>query len=138
VGSLLINLGPAANKTLPAGQGRVERLQLAQVGNRLHARDRFRHARTNRSRLGKGLQTISDLSQTGGARLGLGRPGSVYLRRGPGLSASIPTVSDLYLTLVQRIVEGDTCYRLSRINLNWSKKSCTGPEFKILHYRSRL
>ena len=75
-----------------------------------------------------GVQTISDLSQLevficGGAQ--------VYQQ-------AFPLCSDLYLTLVQRIVEGDTLLPAFEDQFELVKEVLHRPEFKILHYRSRL
>ena len=45
--------------------------------------------------------------------------------------------SDLYLTLVKRVVEGDTFFPPFEERFDLVEQIVDGPDFKILHYRNR-
>jgi dihydrofolate reductase len=85
-----------------------------------------------------GVQTISDLSQLEALDSALaGR--EVFICGGAQVyQQAFPLCSDLYLTLVQRIVEGDTLLPAFEDQFELVKEVLHRPEFKILHYRSRL
>ena len=51
--------------------------------------------------------------------------------------AALPLCSDLYLTLVKRIVEGDTFFPPFEDRFDLVEEFRDEPEFKILHYRNR-
>src|SRR5260370_24594460 len=48
---------------------------------------------------------------------------------------ALPRCSDLYLTLVQRTVQGDTFFPLFEDQFHLAETLLESPEFKILHYR---
>lgn len=48
----------------------------------------------------------------------------------------LPICSDLYLTLVKRIVEGDTFFPAFEDEFTLKEEILDQPEFKILHYRA--
>jgi dihydrofolate reductase len=50
---------------------------------------------------------------------------------------TLPLCSDLYLTLVQREVEGDTYFPSFEAQFELVGEILSHPEFKILHYRAR-
>jgi dihydrofolate reductase len=50
---------------------------------------------------------------------------------------ALPLCSDLYLTLVQRVVEGDTFFPPFEDQFELAEEVLDRPEFKILHYRRR-
>ena len=45
--------------------------------------------------------------------------------------------SDLYLTLVKKVVEGDAFFPAFETEFDLVEEVQDGPEFKILHYRNR-
>jgi len=49
---------------------------------------------------------------------------------------ALPFCSDLYLTLVKRVVEGDTFFPAFESEFELEEEILDGPEFKILHYRN--
>jgi dihydrofolate reductase len=51
--------------------------------------------------------------------------------------AALPLCSDLYLTLVKRVVEGDTYFPPFENEFELQEEILTTAEFSILHYRSR-
>jgi dihydrofolate reductase len=50
---------------------------------------------------------------------------------------ALPLCSDLYLTLVQRVVEGDTFFPPFEDQFELVEEVLDHPEFKILHYQAR-
>lgn len=50
---------------------------------------------------------------------------------------ALPLCSDLYLTLVNRVVEGDTFFPPFEDQFVLAEELVDCPEFKILHYRNR-
>ena len=84
-----------------------------------------------------GVQTISDLSQLDGANPAFaGR--EIFICGGAQLyQLALPLCSDLYLTLVKRTCEGDTFFPPFENAFELDREVLDGPEFKILHYRSR-
>jgi len=84
-----------------------------------------------------GVRTISDLSQLsvtapapGGQEIFICGGAQVY-------QLALPLCSDLYLTLVQRVVEGDTLFPPFEADFELVAEVMQRPEFKILHYRAR-
>ncbi len=84
-----------------------------------------------------GIQTISDLGQLdpsspdfAGRQIFLCGGAQVY-------EQGLPLCSDLYLTLVQRVVEGDTLFPIFENRFQLAEEVLSHPEFKILHYRQR-
>jgi len=84
-----------------------------------------------------GVQTLSDLRQLDPADPALaGR--QVYICGGAQVyQQALPLCSDLYLTLVQRVVEGDTQFPPFEDQFDLVEEVLSRPEFKILHYRAR-
>jgi dihydrofolate reductase len=82
-----------------------------------------------------GVRTISDLSQLDPADPALaGR--EIFICGGAQLyQQALPLCSDLYLTLVQRVVEGDILFPPFEEQFELVEEVLTRPEFKILHYR---
>lgn len=50
---------------------------------------------------------------------------------------ALPLCSDLYLTLVQRVVEGDTCFPPFEEQFELMEQIRETEQYKILHYRRR-
>jgi len=84
-----------------------------------------------------GVRTISDLDQLDPADPALaGR--EIYICGGAQLyQQALPLCSDLYLTLVQRVVEGDILFPPFEDQFYLLAEVLTRPDFKILHYRVR-
>jgi dihydrofolate reductase len=84
-----------------------------------------------------GVRTISDLSQLDPSDAALaGR--EIFICGGAQLyQQALPLCSDLYLTLVQRVVEGDTLLPPFEDQFELAEEVLHHPEFKILHYRAR-
>jgi dihydrofolate reductase len=84
-----------------------------------------------------GVRTLSDFGQldAGDPTLG-GR--EIYICGGAQVyQQALPLCSDLYLTLVQRVVEGDTLFPGFEDQFEQVEEVLERPEFKILHYRFR-
>jgi dihydrofolate reductase len=84
-----------------------------------------------------GVRTVSDLGQLDRADPALaGR--EVYICGGAQIyRQALPLCSDLYLTLVQRVVEGDILFPPFEDDFELAEEVLTRPEFKILHYATR-
>jgi dihydrofolate reductase len=84
-----------------------------------------------------GVRSISDLSRLDAADPDLtGR--EIFICGGAQLyQQALPLCSDLYLTLVQRVVEGDTLFPAFEDQFELVEEVLNRPEFKILHYRNR-
>ena len=84
-----------------------------------------------------GVRTIADLSQIDQADPALaGR--EIFICGGAQLyQQALPLCSDLYLTLVQRVVEGDTFFPPFEDQFELAEEVLDRSEFKILHYRRR-
>ena len=84
-----------------------------------------------------GVETISDLSQLDALEpVRAGR--EVFICGGAQVyQQALPLCSDLYLTLVQRIVEGDTRLPPFEDQFKLVAEVLRRPEFTILHYRNR-
>jgi dihydrofolate reductase len=78
---------------------------------------------------------LADLSQIDPADPALaGR--EIFICGGARLyQQALPLCSDLYLTLVQRVVEGDTLFPPFEDQFDLVEEVLHRPEFKILHYR---
>src|SRR5436309_10133050 len=83
-----------------------------------------------------GVQTISELSQLDPAGTALaGR--MIFICGGAQVyQQALPLCSDLYLTLIKRVVEGDTFFPPFEDRFQLVEEILERPEFKILHYRS--
>jgi dihydrofolate reductase len=81
------------------------------------------------------VRTISDLRRLDPADPALaGR--DIFICGGAQLyQQALPLCSDLYLTLVQRVVEGDTLFPPFEDQFELVEEVLHRPEFKILHYR---
>ena len=84
-----------------------------------------------------GAQTVSDLSRIDPADPALaGR--DIFICGGAQLyQQALPLCSDLYLTVVQRVVEGDVLFPAFEDQFELVEEVIERPEFKILHYRTR-
>jgi dihydrofolate reductase len=84
-----------------------------------------------------GVRTVSDLSQIDPAEPALaGR--EIFICGGAQLyQQALSLCSDLYLTLVQRVVEGDTLFPPFEDQFELAGEVLRRPKFKILHYRKR-
>src|SRR6266849_1374172 len=79
-----------------------------------------------------GIRTVSDLSQIDLAD----DPRAVFICGGAQIYAqALPFCSDLYLTRVKRVVEGDTFFPPFEDRFELEEKILDCPEFKILHYK---
>jgi dihydrofolate reductase len=85
----------------------------------------------------QGVRTIAalrDLNPTDPAVAGR----EVFICGGAQLyQQALPLCSDLYLTLVQRVVEGDILFPPFEDQFELVEEVLNRPEFKILHYRAR-
>ncbi len=84
-----------------------------------------------------GVQTLSDLRlldpidpTVAGRQIFICGGAQVYRQ-------ALPLCSDLYLTLVQRVVEGDLLFPPFEDQFALVEEVLTRPEFKVLHYRTR-
>ena len=84
-----------------------------------------------------GVQNISDLSRLDSSDPALaGR--EIFICGGAQLyQQALPLCSDLYLTLVKRVVEGDTFFPPFEDQFELAEKILDCPDFEILHYRSK-
>jgi dihydrofolate reductase len=84
-----------------------------------------------------GVRTVSALSQIDPTDPALaGR--EIFICGGAQLyQQALPLCSDLYLTLVQRVVEGDTVFPPFEDQFELAEEVLDSPGFKILHYRRR-
>jgi dihydrofolate reductase len=81
-----------------------------------------------------GVQTVSDLDQINLAQ----ETRQVFICGGAQVYAqALPRCSDLYLTLVKRVVAGDVFFPPFEDQFELVQEILDRPEFKILHYRSR-
>jgi dihydrofolate reductase len=84
-----------------------------------------------------GVRTLSDLSQLDAADPALGGR-EIYICGGAQVyKQALPLCLDLYLTLVQRVVEGDILFPAFEDQFELVEEVLERPEFKILHYRAR-
>jgi dihydrofolate reductase len=92
---------------------------------------------TRSARAIPGVRTISDLGQIDRADPVLaGR--EIYICGGAQVyQEALPLCSDLYLTLVQRVVEGDALFPPFEDRFELAAEVLARPEFKILHYRAQ-
>ena len=81
-----------------------------------------------------GVQTVSELGQIDLAS----EPRHVFICGGAEVYAqALPLCSDLYLTLVKRVVEGDALFPPFEDRFELAEEILDCPDFKILHYRNR-
>jgi dihydrofolate reductase len=84
-----------------------------------------------------GVETISDLSQIDQANPALGGR-EIFICGGAEVyRQALPLCSELYLTLVNRVVAGDTFFPPFEDGFELVAEMLERPEFKILHYRAR-
>ncbi len=84
-----------------------------------------------------GVQTISDLSRLDSSDPALGGR-EIFICGGAQVyQQALPLCSDLYLTLVKRVVEGDTFFPPFEDQFELAEKILDCPDFEILHYRSK-
>jgi len=80
-----------------------------------------------------GTRTIQDLSQVQGAAEGR----KVFICGGADIyRQALPMCSDLYLTLVKRIVPGDAFFPLFEDQFVFQEEIADTPDFKITHFRN--
>jgi len=84
-----------------------------------------------------GVRTVSDLGQIDRADPRLaGR--EIYICGGAQVyEQALALCSELYLTVVQRVVEGDVVFPPFEDQFELVEEVVEHPEFKILHYRAR-
>ena len=81
-----------------------------------------------------GVRTISNLSEIDLAM----ESREVFICGGAQVYAqALPLCSDLYLTLVMRVVEGDAVFPPFEGRFEMVELTRDGPDFKIIHYRNR-
>ena len=81
-----------------------------------------------------GVRTLSDLRQIDPAV----ETREIFICGGAQIYAqALPLCSDLYLTLVKRIVDGDAFFPPFEDQFELIEQILDCPEFKILHYRKR-
>ena len=81
-----------------------------------------------------GVQVIAELDQAARA----GETQEVFVCGGAQIyERALPFCSDLYLTLVKRVVEGDTYFPPFEDRFALKEVLADGAEFKILHYTRR-
>ncbi len=81
-----------------------------------------------------GVETIQDLHQIDLVH----EEREVFICGGAQLyTQALPFCSDLYLTLVKRIVDGDVFFPPFEDDFELAAELVDGPDFKILHYHSR-
>ncbi len=84
-----------------------------------------------------GVQTVSDLSQLDRDAPGLAGK-EVFICGGAQVyEQALPLCSDLYLTLVKEVVEGDRFFPAFEDRFELAGELLDNPKFKILHYRQR-
>ncbi len=89
------------------------------------SRSQFRHP---------GARTVSDLGQIDVAH----ESREVFICGGADVyRQALPLCSDLYLTLVKRVVEGDAFFPPFEDQFELVERLRDAPEFEILHYRNR-
>ena len=81
-----------------------------------------------------GVETVSELSRIDLAN----ETRCVFICGGVQVYAqALPLCSDLYLTLVKRVVEGDAFFPVFEGRFDLVEEIIDCPDFKILHYRNR-
>ncbi len=81
-----------------------------------------------------GVRTAASLAELGME----GDPRRVFICGGAQVyAAALPSCSDLYLTLVEREVEGDALFPAFEDRFELVETLDRRPEFRILHYRQR-
>jgi dihydrofolate reductase len=81
-----------------------------------------------------GVRTVSDLSQIDPAK----ETRDIFICGGAQIyEQALPLCSDLYLTLVKRVVEGDAFFPRFEDQFELVAEILDCAEFKIVHYRNR-
>ena len=81
-----------------------------------------------------GVRTIASLDELDPAR----ETRDVFICGGAQIyQQALPRCSDLYLTLVKRVVNGDTFFPPFEQQFELAEEILDCPEFKILHYRNK-
>lgn len=81
-----------------------------------------------------GVQTISNLNEINTAN----EAREIFICGGAEIyEQTLPLCSDLYLTLVKRVVEGDAFFPRFENNFKLEEEILDCAEFKILHYRKK-
>ena len=81
-----------------------------------------------------GVQSVSELSRIDLAN----ETRDVFICGGAQVYAqALPLCSDLFLTLVKRVVDGDAYFPPFEDHFEFLEESLDFPDFKILHYRNR-
>jgi len=81
-----------------------------------------------------GVRTVSDLNELDPAK----ETRDVFICGGAQIyQQALPLCSDLYLTLVKRVVEGDAFFPPFEDRFEVVEEILGRPEFRILHYRNR-
>ncbi len=81
-----------------------------------------------------GVRTVADLSEIDLAH----ESRDVFICGGAQVyEQALPQCSDLYLTLVKRIVDGDTFFPSFEERFELVEEVLDRPEFRIVHYRNR-
>src|SRR5256885_6094646 len=84
-----------------------------------------------------GAQVVSDMAELIAARPQFGER-QVFICGGAQVyQQALSWCSDLYLTLVKRVVEGDASFPPFEEQFELVKELLDTPEFKILHYQSK-
>jgi dihydrofolate reductase len=82
-----------------------------------------------------GVRTILDLGQIDPGR----EPREIFICGGAQVYAqALPLCSDLYLSLVKRVVDGDVFFPPFEDKFEKMETILESPEFTILHYRNRV
>jgi dihydrofolate reductase len=85
-----------------------------------------------------GVQTISDLSEIERVIPDVADR-QIFICGGAQIyEQTLPNCSDLYLTLVKRIVEGDTFFPAFENQFELAEEILDCPDFKILHYKRHV
>jgi dihydrofolate reductase len=92
---------------------------------------------TRSSQVFSGVQTVAELSGIDPTdRVFDGR--EIFICGGAQVyKQALPLCSDLYLTVVKRVVEGDTFFPPFEDKFDLAEEILDHPDFKILHYRRR-
>lgn len=84
-----------------------------------------------------GVQTVSDLRQLNVFAASMSGK-TIFICGGAQVyQQALPLCSDLYLSFVKREVNGDTFFPTFEEQFELHQEISDGPDFKILHYRSR-
>jgi dihydrofolate reductase len=83
-----------------------------------------------------GVRTVSSLTELNELNHELGER-EIFICGGAQIyQLALPSCSDLYLTLVKRIIEGDTFFPAFEEDFEFRAEIRDEPDFKILHYQN--